>query len=359
MTAPHANAEILAPLLAPLTGASTTGEDMSFSPEFDALDEARREDDPSLDQGDWVTTLKVADWRRVIDVASSLLSKRTKDLRVAARYTEASGRLNGFAGLALGLDLCSGLLDAFPDTVHPLPEDADAEERAGAIGWMLQRALEVAKSAPLVHGDGTTFSWDDHERARSASGRFDDGEPHEHADLALAWEAACRTCPLTQLQATRDTLDALAESMRNLDATAERVLGDHAPSLRMLRDLHERIHHLISRLITERGGASAIQPSAPANANGIANASAAGEPARPAASRSAPRSPEGMSRAEAVAMLVEVAAYFRRTEPHSPVAYLADKAATWANMPLHDWLRQVVKDDSALAHIDELLGVQR
>jgi type VI secretion system protein ImpA len=64
------------------------------------------------------------------------------------------------------------------------------------------------------------------------------------------------------------------------------------------------------------------------------------------------------ARAQAVAQLREVAAFFRRTEPHSPVAYLAEKAAEWADMPLHEWLTTVVKDDASLAHIRELLGVK-
>jgi type VI secretion system protein ImpA len=54
-----------------------------------------------------------------------------------------------------------------------------------------------------------------------------------------------------------------------------------------------------------------------------------------------------------------VAAFFRRTEPHSPVAYLADKAVSWGEMPLHEWLRQVVKDQGSMSHLEELLGLQR
>ena len=63
------------------------------------------------------------------------------------------------------------------------------------------------------------------------------------------------------------------------------------------------------------------------------------------------------SRAQALAQLTAVAEFFRRTEPHSPVAYLADKAARWGEMSLHEWLRTVVKDDGALSHVEELLGV--
>jgi type VI secretion system protein ImpA len=62
-------------------------------------------------------------------------------------------------------------------------------------------------------------------------------------------------------------------------------------------------------------------------------------------------------RAQALAQLRRVAAYFRRTEPHSPVAYLAEKAASWGEMPLHQWLRAVLRDNGALLHVEELLGV--
>jgi type VI secretion system protein ImpA len=62
------------------------------------------------------------------------------------------------------------------------------------------------------------------------------------------------------------------------------------------------------------------------------------------------------SRAQALAQLRLVAEFFRRAEPHSPVAYLADKAAQWGELPLHEWLRTVVKDPAQIAQLDELLG---
>jgi type VI secretion system protein ImpA len=52
-----------------------------------------------------------------------------------------------------------------------------------------------------------------------------------------------------------------------------------------------------------------------------------------------------------------VAQFFRATEPHSPVAYLAERAAQWGEMPLHVWLRTVMKDGGSLSQIEELLGV--
>ena len=53
-------------VLVPIPGDDPCGEDMSFSAEFDRIQEARREDDPTVDYGEWQTTLKQADWRSVI-----------------------------------------------------------------------------------------------------------------------------------------------------------------------------------------------------------------------------------------------------------------------------------------------------
>ena len=76
------------------------------------------------------------------------------------------------------------------------------------------------------------------------------------------------------------------------------------------------------------------------------------------AGQAAPIGGAVQSRAQALAQLRAIAEFFRRTEPHSPVAYLADKAAEWGSQPLHEWLRGVIKDQAAYAHVEELLGVR-
>jgi hypothetical protein len=65
------------------------------------------------------------------------------------------------------------------------------------------------------------------------------------------------------------------------------------------------------------------------------------------------------NRTQALQQLRLVADFFRRTEPHSPVAYLAERAASWGDMPLHVWLRSVIRDPAILAGMDELLAVPK
>jgi len=98
-------------LLAPISDDAPCGEDLSFSSEFDAIQEARREDDPSLDQGDWVTTIKTADWKAAAQLCHDLLVQRSKDIRLGVWLVEARAKLDGPAGLVEGLGALSALIE--------------------------------------------------------------------------------------------------------------------------------------------------------------------------------------------------------------------------------------------------------
>jgi predicted component of type VI protein secretion system len=63
------------------------------------------------------------------------------------------------------------------------------------------------------------------------------------------------------------------------------------------------------------------------------------------------------SRDDAYRRLREAAEYLRRTEPHSPVPYLVERAVNWGQMPFQEVLRDVLKDDKARASLLETLGL--
>ena len=56
-------------------------------------------------------------------------------------------------------------------------------------------------------------------------------------------------------------------------------------------------------------------------------------------------------------MLSQVAEFFRKTEPHSPVSYLVQRAVKWGQMPLDVWLQDVIKDGGVLDGLRETLGL--
>src|SRR5689334_1571308 len=89
-------------LLRPITGDNPSGEPLRYTPVYDAIQEARRADDPNLGQGDWKRELKVANWREVGKIASEALATKSKDLQIAAWLAEALVKQHGFTGVRDG-----------------------------------------------------------------------------------------------------------------------------------------------------------------------------------------------------------------------------------------------------------------
>ncbi|MCM5679800.1 type VI secretion system protein TssA [Schlegelella sp. S2-27] len=347
-------------LLDPISEPLPCGRDMSFSPEFDAIQEMRREDDPSLDQGAWVTSLKVADWKGVEALAAKLLQTQTKDLRLAMWWCDAAARNRGYAGLAEGLELGAQLCERYWLEMHPLDEDGEWDQRIGNLGWLLQRVSYLAQLLPVTQAAAGSFTLVDLASARALQTQIDKhpDEAERLADDRITLERYMRALRDTAKPWLLETLAAARRCETALDRLQQIVdnrLGDAGPSFSAAREALSSAVHDIERLAKEAG---AVVTPTPAYSLAVAGgaATAEGEVAQLAASTAGAGGPI-RSRAQALLQLREVADYFRRTEPHSPVAYLADKAAHWGEMPLHQWLRTVLKDPGALSHVEELLGL--
>jgi len=136
------------------------------------------------------------------------------------------------------------------------------------------------------------------------------------------------------------------------DAAAFKLLAEQAPSFSAAIDALQGVVGTIERFAKEAG--VSMQPDVSRTV--AADAKAPSRSADVAPSINVGNGPIA-SRAEALVLLRQVAEYFRQAEPHSPAAYLADQAAKWGGMTLHEWLPLVLRDDGALARLQELLGV--
>lgn len=277
-------------LLAPISEQSPCGDDIAFSPEVDAVSKARQADDPTLEQGAWVTNLKEADWKFVASRCAQLIEQRSKDLRLAVWLAEASAKTGSFRELADSVMLISALCERYWDHLYPMPDEGTFEQRIGNLCWIAARLPQLVRAMP-------------------------------GADIS--------------------SVSYCAEAIAQLEKVVDERLGADGPGFSAARSALESVIHLLG----PTAGVEAEASDTPLAMSIKAHDSQLGDgPVQ--------------TRAHAIAQLRQVAEYFRRTEPHSPVAYLADKAAAWGEQPLHVWLRGVIKDESAFAHIEELLGLQ-
>ncbi|MES2049062.1 MAG: type VI secretion system protein TssA [Pseudomonadota bacterium] len=342
-------------LLVPISGAQLFGEDLSFSREIDAIVDARRFDDPSLDQGEWVTEIKTANWPFVIEQCTDLIAYKSKDLRLAVWLTEASAKVDHFAGLAEGYQLLAGLCDEYWDGLYPLSEGGDQEQRIGNLYWILTRTIPLINEMPITEGRESAYSLLDFDaaRARAANAErlaMEGGRPEEGPKLADMEAARRKSSKAFHEKLFSDAKNCLA-ALNALEKSVDARLGAEGPGFSAAKEALEGSLQLIARYAQVSGAqTNLVQVNSLDGAEkNETNLSVPGQINSAATLQ---------NRAQALAQLRCVADFFRRTEPHSPVAYLADKAAHWGEMSLHTWLSTVIKDPNSLAHVEELLGLK-
>ncbi len=348
-------------LIAALAGDNPAGKDLRLAAgdlTFSDLDEMRREADPLLDPGG---ETKYADWRGVAELCESSLLEQTKDLELAAIYTQAQLNLQGLAGLEAGLQLLTGLVTAFWDHLYPGYDEGEIilAIRARPLSWVgtSKEFLASVRKAPLSEPIGETGrSWFDYEQAQRvdrASIKADQAEYQELIDADYItteqWHGSLAATPPERLVVTNDRLRGCQKALQELSTLCDEKFGDEAPYFMDLVNLLDEMETLLSQF--QSGGVPVANPGDEMTAAAAETGVSAGAPA------TAPAGPIA-SRDEAYRRLREVAEYLRKTEPHSPVPPLIDRAVRWGNMTFENLFDDVVKNQDVRNQTKEMLGLQ-
>ncbi len=350
-------------LFAPIAGEHPSGENLQYSGLHDEIREARRADD-DVPQGDWVHELKVADWEKVAELAGESLASKTKDLQIVAWLAEAAVNMNGFPGLRDSLKLATGFLDTFWDTLYPeIDEGNDLEARANSLAWLDRQAAEAARKVLLTKRAGANynfFQWeealqydfpaDTSKLSGEALAQLEEKRARAQMDGKTTGEDIRKAKSETRRAFYEELVVDVADcwtALKALDKAMDARFARQTPGLGSLTKTLEAIRSLLEKVVKEKR----LEEPDPSDAVEGAEGEAAG---------GAAAGPGGAIRArdQALAQLAQVADYFRRTEPHSPVSYLVQRAITWGQMPLDAWLVDVIKDNNVLAGLRETLGLK-
>lgn len=336
-------------LTAPISGAQPGGENLRSNGVYRAIQEARREDDPSVPMGPWTRELKRAEWVRVGELASSALAGRSKDLQLAAWLLEAQIHRDGFAAIAPCTTLVRVLCERHWDCLYPRVDGADLEYRTNVIHWMNEKLLPVLRLLPLTQPvrDARPLNWADWEQARRNEqhrATVGDQETLEGVNVLEFSAAMAGTATEWHRDQYRQLGDGL-ESLEQLTATLNQLCGEESPSLRQLSGLLEQIQMLIGSELHKRGVPLEVEAAEESE-------TAPNEQARPA-----PVPGEVRDRAAAYARLAELAEFLQRIEPHSPVPYLLKRAVSWGNLGTAELYREMFVKGGGRLDIFELLGL--
>ncbi|HKR11893.1 MAG TPA: type VI secretion system protein TssA [Pyrinomonadaceae bacterium] len=373
VTAPSPSGPALPPaiidteaLLKPISSEKPSGENLRYSPLFDDIREARRADD-TLAQGDWRHDPKVAQWSKVVELTTSALANQSKDLQICAYMAEALVHLYGFVGLRDGLKVMRGLHENFWDTVYPQLDGQNMTARGNALS-LLDKSLEIPlKSLRLTKSgagdiDYSYLEWMDSVRfdfpddmdslAPDAYERLSLLKAQAEADkktTGVHWRKAKGQTPRVFYEETYALLNQCWEEYEKLDQVMDDKFDRQTPGLGALKRSLDEVRTLVEKIVKEKRvlEPDPVQDAQPEETPGPEGQAGLGISVGPVHSRQ-----------EALQRLAEVARYFEVTEPHSPVAYLVQRAIKWGQMPLEVWLEDVIKDGAVLGHLRETLGIK-
>lgn len=368
----------LGALLTPIAGDNPAGENLRYAGLHDEIREARRADD-QLAQGEWRRENKLADWPRVIELASDALATQTKDLRIGAWLAEALVEQHGFVGLRDGLKVMRGLQRDFWKDLYPESDEGDLDARANSLAWLDQQLSVALKRVPLTEGaGGLRYAYSDWEESQkfdipANTKELDSAEVEALNELRARaveegkitteqWRAGKNTTGRQFYEAAYAVLGDCMTEFKLLNDVIDEKFELQAPGLRALESALEDVRALVERIVQEK---RALEPDADVSAVGAdgnqASMSGDGNGAGGASSATQFRSASARvaSRQEAYRKLAEAAAYFREAEPHSPVSYLIERAIRWGQMPLESWLAEVVKSEDVLVALRETLGLKQ
>lgn len=357
-------------LLRPIPKNEPFGEDLrsdlSLDSPYQKIKDARakaRAIERRLDRGDDSNESPRPNWRSILELAPTLLEERSKDLEVAAYLIEALVRERGFAGLGDGFRLVQELVEHYWDGLFP---HEDAEGPAARIihitglngidgeGTLIRPILSI----PITQGQSVrSLSSSDIKQARQLASlgaaeqqrRVDEGAP----SLELLEQSIAET-PRAFFATTLNEIRLCLEEYDRMCAAIDAKCGggsSHTSNIRnTLETVAESIRSIAGNVLVPEVTATPSAESAtdvtPSSHGALTSGAQTSEAA------------EIRSRDEALQALSNVAEFFRRTEPHSPLSYAAAQLVRWGRLPLPDLLTELIPDNASRDYVFTLVGME-
>jgi type VI secretion system protein ImpA len=339
---------------------------------------------PEAGADDNLVEKNIENWRELADVCSACLTDNSKDVEVFGWFIGAQlFTSDPLANLQSAISILTTVVEEHWDDLQPKPpvEKLKSEDEAGKnaewaafkVKSMWQLAGETESSGilampllnmPLV-GDINYTAFFSAERAgtleelKEEAGRFFTADKEEITERILV---------LAAIETTIEKLEATV----NKHCQSVSVKGiSFKFLLKMLTDLQRAMKYLVvssysewpldaqqkanmaSESESETGSiditdSSVVEPGVGSISSAQANQRVvigAGEPL--------------YTRDQAFTELRKVADFFQRTEPHSPVYMLLERAIRWGYMPLPELLEEMVgENDQVMNRINQLAGLE-
>jgi type VI secretion system protein ImpA len=349
-------------LLQDIPGPAPQGTDLKYSPEYDQIKEASRED-LDLPQGVWVQDLKSANWSEVEKICLEILQTKSKDLQVASWLIEAWISLYNITGLKQGFNVLLQLSQKYWDTAFPVLDPQDFDFRIAPYNWINEKLSIRFSKIEITAPDETdllSYSYStyiDIEKnggiTLSSSPQAQDASSHREG-----FEKSLQATKNDFFENFKKEGEETVELIKSLQSFLDEKLGTESPSL---YHAQEKVQDLIAFCEQTLSTRQQSQENVSVQLETSINNTDPSPSDAPVFSQgtTTPVDVVMNSRSDAYNIINKAADYLEKLDPHSPSPHLIKRAIRWSNLDLKELLQEMVKDPSSLDDLKHLLGMNQ
>ena len=293
-------------------------------------------------------------WDMVMKLCNDVLINHSKDLEIAVWLVEALVREAGFAGLKTGGDLLYQLIDKYWDDIYPAPDEEGIQTRIMPLVWLNGEDSDGVLTQPIRNIEITEGSsigpfalWQYQQalaNTKITDSKLKDKKSQQGEVLLEDIQKALEESTPGFYTKLRSDLAASIDSFNQLNKLLDKKCGKLAPpTSQIMRDLETFADHI-----------NFILKDAPFT---VTKAETTTVVDIPTISQHVAAENKVLDRTKALQQLEKIAAFFKDTEPHSPIPYMLARAAKWGNMPFPELLKELINDEGARKNAFELAGL--
>jgi len=316
---------------------------------------------------DEAASVGAADWKGVRDLAVAAIAEKTKDLWIAAWLIEALTREHGFAGLRDGFRLFRELSERFWDGIHPRPDEDGYAHTVAQLTGLNGEDSEGALIAPIEAipiTQGTSerpLTSSDYKQAAELDQMTDSDRRAQRIEqgavsIQMFDRAVSETAPdffqnlLEDIQQCIDEFERLGEVLEQQCGQDEYGYSA-APPTSNIRNALDECRDRVSSLARHVLAPESDETAADGESGELATV--------PGEGQTAVATGKVVTRDDAFRALLQVADFFRRTEPHSPVSYALEQVVRWGRMSLPELMAELISDESVRDDLTRRAGIPK
>ncbi|HAF2409652.1 TPA: type VI secretion system protein TssA [Salmonella enterica] len=343
----------LTPLLRPISPEQPAGENLEDDILFYTLRNARESDPEDLPRGEWLLKEpRRADWKQVQILCAKSLTEHTKDLQLACWFVESLFHTQGLNGLLLGIEFLSEFIARFWFQCWPLPDNDDISVRRSKL-VRLDRDLsqQLFEEQIFSKVSVSLFDWKKilaFEHKININPDACDDLIQQEGDMTMAtFEKQIANLSSADVSQQISLMERLSADLRQLEMRYVSLSQDpestvFSQSLKILSDIVDFL---------QRVAQLTIKTACEINVSHTADSTLPTFTEHETVSLV-----QVKSREQAVEQMLLIAKWFRNMEPSSPVPFLLERAARWANMTISEWLEEMLDNSTSIQEINKVLG---